>query len=52
MNLTEDEQKLVDSVERGEWQSVPDVERSRTLPRGRSRHLAERQARHHQDVRT
>ena len=27
MNLTEDEQKLLDSVERGEWQSVPDVER-------------------------
>ena len=27
MNLTEDEQKILDSVERGEWQSVPDVER-------------------------
>jgi len=27
MKLTEDEQKLLDSVERGEWQSIPDVER-------------------------
>ena len=27
MKLTEDEQRLLDSVERGEWQSIPDVER-------------------------
>lgn len=27
MKLTEDEQILLDSVERGEWQSIPDFER-------------------------
>ena len=27
MKLTEDEQRLLDSVERGEWKIIPDVER-------------------------
>lgn len=48
MKLTEDEQSLLDSVERGEWKRIPDFEREAERYRSAARATMQRE-RQHQD---